>query len=407
MERVALVNAPWNYIDKSGNRRWGVRAGSRWPFTIDHPGGYKPFPFFLAYATSFIQKHGFKTLFVDSITARHTYEQFFNIIRDFNPHYTVVETSTPSIDNDLLIAKQLRQDIGCKVILTGTHATVFADELIKLPYVYAVLKGEYEQSLLRFLESGETGVYDYFQTKDLDTLPFPYRDDNLMWLYTEKVHGWQTRQVSMMTSRGCPYGCIFCQWPTVMYNKKYRHRSVLNIHEEIEYLIDRFGPDLFIYFDDDTFNLSERRAVFIGRVLSLFGLPWGAMCRIDTMSEEGWKKLVQCGLKSVFIGIETASAQLMNTIDKKLDLEKAEYYINLLKRLGVRVHASFTFGIPGENEADLLLTRNFYSRIKVDSKQESKCIAMPGTKMWEMLGKPGASEYNFDGYASRGASRLE
>jgi len=393
--KILLANAPWYYFDKDKNEmRYGIRAGSRWPFTINYYGGYKPFPFFLAYAHSYIKQHGVESYFLDSVTARQTYIQFYNEINRIDPEFALLEISTPSIENDFKIIDELSKNR--KIIVSGTHATVFANELIKNKNIYAVLKGTYEGNLLEFVLKPENKIYENVVIK-LNDLPFPERDDRIIWLYKERTHENMHRQISLLSSRGCPFGCIFCQWPSIMFNNKMDFRSLDSIDKEIYYLIQKYGNKIFLYFDDDTFNLIEDRTINIGNIVAKYNLKWSAMCRVDTLSKKAWKELYKQGLTHVNIGIESASKNVLDKINKKLNIEVAEDMIKYLNELGMYVHATFTFGTPSETKEDIKITKEFYKRINVASKQQSHCIPLPGTIWWNNLSEK-ERKIDYDGY---------
>ena len=396
---IIIANPPWYYQEKD-KWRFGIRSGSRWPFTVpqekDFLIRYRPFPFWLAYTQALLLKKNINSIFVDSIARGDTYEQFYNMVFHEHPQYVFFEMSTPSYKNDIMIAKELHK-MGVKVLIGGTHATVFAKELLKKESIFAIFKGEYEFSLLHFLKKDPTSGIKETIEFDINTLPFPHRDENIIWQYRERTHDFTPFQISILTSRGCPYLCSFCQWPKVMYNKKIRFRDLFFIEKEILELKRRFGKDIYIYVDDDTFNLNEERSIEISDIFAKHKLKWGAMCRIDTTSKKGWKKLYDNGLRHVNIGIESASQQLLNTINKKLNIEKAEEKIKFLNKIGMHIHLTFMFGIPGETKKDIEMTKNFFDRVNVASKQQSKCIPLPGTTWWESLNKEERNR-DFDGY---------
>jgi len=160
--KVLISNPPWFVPTgtlKENAMRMGLRAGGRWPYTS--PGihkGYFPFPFNMAYADA-------------------------DFAAKFD--YVVLETASASWKNDYYITKEISKN--SKVILVGMHATAFANELIKLKEVYAVLKGEYEKSLYACLIGGAGGVYDFDEWENIDDAPFPTRDETT-YLYTTPRH---------------------------------------------------------------------------------------------------------------------------------------------------------------------------------------------------------------------------
>ncbi|MBI4652605.1 hypothetical protein HY745_15290, partial [Candidatus Desantisbacteria bacterium] len=256
--RVLLSNPPW-FIE--GGNRWGIRAGSRWPFTLPCGSGYYPFPFLMSHAASYLRENGIEAYMVDSILTRESYNSFIKRIKEIKFDWVIIETSTPSIEHDLKLCEDISK--YSKVALSGPHATTFAEELIKKPYIKAILKGEYEKNSLELLRTGEEKVYDYNLTEDINTLPFPYRDYSI---YNYADHFPVTPkgpQLQIWGSRGCPFKCVFCLWPPIMYKNKYRARKPSNILEEIKVTLKNFPKFRSIYFDDDTFNIGKDRMMEI------------------------------------------------------------------------------------------------------------------------------------------------
>lgn len=383
--RVLLVNPPWRDEIKG---RYGVRAGSRWPFTLSTPGGYKPFPFLLAYTISYLRQKGIDARLLDSIVLQHTYDHFFNEVDELSPNFVVIETSTPSIDNDLKIAEQLYKK-GYKVILTGPHATVFAEDIIKLEFVDSVVKGEYERGIFERISSNKSGIYEYNIFDNLDELPFPYRDKETIFLYNDNPLGCLGHQVQVWSSRGCPFRCTFCLWPPVMCMNKFRQRSISNVIEEIEESIGRFGKNINIYFDDDTFNVGDKRTQGLARGIKGLGIEWAAMCRADTTSFDAFTVMRKCGCQGIKLGVESGCQELVNACNKKLNLKLVSRLCKHLRRIGMRFHLTFTFGLPGETKKTIEETINFAIRSGADSVQFSLTTPFPGTPYYRIAQNKG------------------
>ncbi len=395
--KIVIANPPWYYHD--GNEyRFGIRSGSRWPFTVDQnkdfTNRYRPFPFWLAYSHSLLINNKIDSKFIDSITSGDSYVQFYNSIFNERPEYLFFEISTPSYDNDIIIAKILHE-YGIKVLVGGTHATVFADELIKHDFIYAIFKGEYEFSLLNFIKNDNARGIKESVKFDIDDLPLPYRDKNIIWQYRERTHGFSPFQISILTSRGCPFNCIFCQWPKVMYSSNVRFRKISYIEHEIKNIVDDYGKEVHIYIDDETFNLKQDRTIEISEIFARHNLKWSAMCRVDTIDNNAWQTLFNNGMRYVNLGIESASPKMLQSINKKLDIEKAESAIKFINSIGIKIHLTFT-NFPFETKDDIKLTQDFYNRVNVYSKQQSTAIPLPGTIWWESL--QNKNNIDFDGY---------
>ena len=143
---ILFSNPPW-----WENNVCGVRAGSRWPHTypaqFNKPddfrfGEYIPFPFFMAYATSYARNKGHETELRDSIALRESYQSYFNFLASKKPEFIVIETATPSWQHDRLVIKEIKRLLpDCKIILTGTISETSPQQIIEKEGVFAVVKG--------------------------------------------------------------------------------------------------------------------------------------------------------------------------------------------------------------------------------------------------------------------------
>ena len=380
--KVLLSNPPW-FPDNG--QRWGIRAGSRWPFTTPVGADYYPYPFLLGYAASTLIQHGIEAHMVDSILTRESISSYFERLHSIPFDYVVIETSTPSIDWDLQLASEIHAKGLGKVILAGPHATVFAEDLIERPFVHAVLKGAYELNLLDAVTSGEDRIYDHNLAEDVDTLPFPYRDTT-SYRYSDRFPITPCGpMLQMWGSRGCPHRCVFCLWPPVMYRNRYCPRKPAAILAELEDVLGRLPRFTSIYFDDDTFNVGNERMLELCKGLKDIGLPWSAMCRADTVSIETFEAMRDSGCYAVKLGVESGCQELVDRCNKKLNLKTVEKVTEALKRMGIFVHLTFTFGLPGETMDTIRRTRAFFRRVRPNTAQESYCTPFPGTPFYDFL----------------------
>ncbi len=399
--RILFSNPPW--FAQEGTR-WGVRAGSRWPFTGPAGMTYLPFPFLMAGAAAFLRSQGHDVWLADSIATRESDASWLARLREGRFDYIVLETSTPSIGSDLEYARKAA-DHG-KVVLCGPHATVFAREILAAhPYVFAVLQGEYELGAARLLREANPGIYPMELVEDLDALPDPLRDSTI-YRYNDRFPNTPEGPcLQVMASRGCPFGCIFCLWPQVMFGgRRFRPRSAGRVLEEIKDCLRRFPRFTSLYFDDDTFNIGKPRILELCQGLGGLGLPWSAMCRADTSDAEIWRAMRESGCYAVKLGLESGSQALVDRCGKGLNLGKVRETVALLKSLGIFVHVTYTWGLPGETPETIEETRRFHEALAPDSWQESMCTPFPGTDFYklyaEVNGPPPKDWTRYDGAKS-------
>lgn len=402
--KVLLLNLPWQRDCK-----WGVRAGSRWPHIKDiSEGEYLPFPFFLAYATSLLHRHNINALFIDAIADKIPESELFKKIIEIKADYIVIETSIPSFNNDLEIAKKISAT-GFPVILCGPTSEIYKlDFLEKQNFIGFVLCGEYEFTLLELADSLAKGK-DLSNVKglvyrdgdkviknpkrdpcDVNDLPWPHRETLPMNKYLDVPGEMLTPSAQMLASRGCPFKCQFCLWPQVIYQgNHYRVRKIKDVVDEMEYLVKEKGFKS-IYFDDDTFNIGKKRMLeFCQNIKSrkLDRVQWAIMARPDLMDEEILNNMKEAGLWAVKYGVESMDQGLVDNIGKDMDLKKAMRMIEFTKKLGIKTHLTFTFGLPGETRQTVEKTIKSVKKIDPFSVQFSIMTPFPGTKAYEVFDK--------------------
>jgi len=405
--KVLLVNPPWVV----GGRK-GVRAGSRWPhLKIPEEEGYMPYPFFLGYASSLLKVNNFEVKVIDAIAEDISDDIFRKRIIDYSPDLLLSETSTPSIEQDINLLKELKKEIGCKLALAGPDINLFNKEFLKkYPSVDFVLIGEYEYILLELChaiknKTGFKGIKGLiFRIKkevvenkrrelinDLNQLPWPDREELPIYKYHDCPGGIPEPSAQMWASRGCPYQCVFCAWPQIMYNgSNYRIRDVKDVVEEMEYLVKTKGFKS-IYFDDDTFNIGKKRMLDLALEIRKrnLNIQWAFMGRADLSDRETLEALRSSGLAAVKYGMESGVQELVDKANKNLNLKKAIENIRLTKELGIKFHLTFTFGLPGETKQTIMQTINLALDLDPDSVQFSITTPFPGTKLYEDMKKQG------------------
>ncbi|MEO5330619.1 MAG: radical SAM protein [Magnetococcus sp. YQC-5] len=379
----------------------GVRCGSRWPFTAegrsspDHFvfGSYLPYPFFMGYAASYVQKHvGVTVCLRDSIALRESYRAFFDFLAENRFTHMIMESATPSWEHDKLLLRVIAQrHPELHLIVTGPIATK-GEAILSAAPVRTVIKGEYEKGCVKALAQGVTGVIDFdlLSSAEMNAAPFPYYDDLIAHRYCD-YYPWGQRfpHAQVWSSRGCPYKCIFCVWPATMTGNDpdgHGHRSVR--HYTPEYM-EAFLRDLIgryhyqsIYFDDDTFNLGDRHVLAMCDVMRRIGLPWSAMCRPDTIKMSTWNIMKESGCFGVKLGVESGNQEVVDTIvNKRLNLSYTQQVIHHLKAIGMTLHGTFTIGLPGETIDQQKETWEFIRALPFDSFQTSGCAEIEGTPL--------------------------
>jgi hopanoid biosynthesis associated radical SAM protein hpnJ len=372
--------------------RYGVRAGSRWPWTVDYPLEGCPFPFFMGYTAAFLRTNGHEVKIRDAVVEmQFDYNVFLHAIQSEAADIVILECTTPTLDIDLWFAEKVSR--FAEVALAGSHLTSKCNEVVgQSPWVSYFLKGEYIISALDMVKSRRKGIYESKIVKNLDELPFPVRDYPFAADYYDPTMPTQRPQLQIYGSKGCPFKCAFCLWPQTMYDGHVSLRSPQKIAEEIRYNVEKYGYKS-IFFDDDTFNIGTDRISELCDELKSIGLPWTMMGRLDSSPIWLFDKMVDSGCVGMRFGIETFNTNVLARIQK--GIERSDFR-RTLEHLAVTypdvmMHVTMMKDLPGQSEEihredmKILKELQFTDSDPRRSYQLSHCVPFPGTRLYEEL----------------------
>jgi len=316
------------------------------------------------------------------------------------------------------LTKKIHPD--CLVVIGGPHSSVAGEEILRgAPEIDIAVAGEGEETFTEILEwkmgqrelssikgicYRENGTIRTNERRrlieDLDKLPMPayhlvdikkyFKSIKLnkgKWVFKEH------RVFPILTSRGCPYGCIFCTIHLHM-GRRARFHSVDYVMDNIKYAIDNFGVE-HLYFIDD--NVSMNRERFIGILRGIIKLneqghnivwqtPNGT--RVDTLDEEILRLAKASGVKSLILAVESGDQEILDrVINKKLSLGKVLEVARLCRKLKIRAKAGFIMGLPGETIESFKKTVEFARmlRDKYGIKSAiSTATPYKGTKLYDI-----------------------
>jgi len=325
------------------------------------------------------------------------YKEVRGVIVNERPDVIGISVSTSSYKAALNIArlsKNLNSNI--KVVFGGVHPTVLPEEVLQTRLVDVVVRGEGEFTFLEVIKALEKGkpIRGILGTSfvaddgsivhnpnrdlitDLDTLPFPARHLVL------NVEGLSKSYDRIMTSRGCPFGCTFCD-SNKIWGKKVRFRSVKNVIDEIKEIKRKFGVSFFC-IDDDTFTINPK---YVGELCDEFikenlGISWWCQIRTENITESLVKKMKRAGCTTVAMGIESGDDNILRRINKQLDKKTVLQASIIFKKYGILVDAFFMFGFPWENKIELDTTIKFMKEINPNYAWLAIIIPYPGTKLF-------------------------
>ena len=167
---------------------------------------------------------------------------------------------------------------------------------------------------------------------------------------------------SVVTSRGCPYSCIFCSAPA-WTGRQVRYRTPSLCVDEIEKLADLGFTEITI--EDDLFTLYRKHFLAVcGELIRRdTGIRWNAFSRVDTISPEIVNTMREAGCQAICFGVESGSQEILDLVKKKSNLDKVKEAMRMTQDVGITALASFIIGLPGETEETLKKTVEFANEL--------------------------------------------
>ena len=229
-------------------------------------------------ASNIINKTGHSVKVLDTQVENMDYEDIKKVILHEQPDLIGIQTYTFSLIDAINVAKIAKKSCAAKIAFGGPHVNIFSEETIVLDCVDFLVLGEGEHAFLELIAALEgkkrfedlRGIYIKDGERiirgrapqfieDLDSLPFPDRTLTPADKYYSILS--HNRPITtMISSRGCPYKCTFCDRPHL--GKKFRYRSAKNVVDEMEVCIKKHGiREIFFY--DDTFTVNRKRTLEI------------------------------------------------------------------------------------------------------------------------------------------------
>jgi len=212
--------------------------------------------------------------------------------------------------------------------------------------------------------------------KDLNELPLPAYDIFPMGRYP--LH-------RMVTSRGCPYGCAWCNSSSI-WDQTYRTTDPEKMVEEIEFLIRNYGKKIFV-FGDNSFNIDLTRVERFCDLLleKKIDILWSVSLRADIMTPEAARKMRKAGCYNVSIGIESANDDILGKIGKGTTIEKISEGIKILQDAGIEIMSQYVMGSPGETLETIKESIEFAKKVRCDYTNFYAILPYKGTAQWDYV----------------------
>ncbi len=368
-------------------------------------------PMGLAYMAATLRQNGIDVSILDSNALDLESQEVRREIEQRMPDIvgiTVPTSVVKEVEEIARITKEVAKDII--VIVGGPHPTVLPAEMLRNRDIDICAIGEGEYTLLELVKALEQGDSDLSTVKgiaykrgsgirinerrplipDIDTLPFPARDLLPMDKYRFPLpRGKRARWATILSSRGCPFNCIFCGQHNI-FGRKARFRSAKNVVDEVEELINKYGINMFSFIDSDA-TLSKKNMMNICDEIMArqIDIEWTCGTRVDLVDLELLSKMREAGCRQINFGIESGNQKILDTLNKGITIEESKNAVEMAKKAGLKVYTYFMIGSPGETRKTVYDTISFARKLGGDYAQFSITTPFPGTELFETAEKMG------------------
>lgn len=359
-------------------------------------------PLGLAYIAAVLRSQGYSVRIIDMNVEIKSLQELEKICEKEKPDIIGVSSTTITYNTCVNILKHVKTFLPSAIrVVGGPHASIMPHEF--LDYSDFVVYGEGEYTMLELIKTLENngdpstikglifkGNKEVIKTdirpliNDLDNLPLPAR-------YLLPMEAYNDNKGAILTSRGCPFNCIFCN-SHLIFGKKFRARSPKNVVDEIEYLIKAYNVQV-IRILDDMFTLNRKRVLEICDEILNRGLNIGWELtngtRVDKVDKELLEKMHEAGCYRIYYGIESGSEKVLKLLRKDIKLDQVRRVVKWTKEIGIEVGGFFMIGGPGETMETLKETENFIDELDLDYVHLSIATPYPRTDFWNWVLKNG------------------
>ena len=393
MSRVLFVTPPY--------KTWGQQMIGNWP------------PLHLVYLAGAAIKAGHEARIYDAMYKDTSYDEIRHQVETYKPDVVMsldylpvtgaISTCTvPAAVEALRTAKQV--DPAIHTLIGGPHPTFMYEEMLNEDDnpVDVILRGEMEGTLTELLDALAEGraIYDVRgiafvrdgeivatpqrpHIEDLDTLTPAW--DALEWEdYHYNIDPWG-RMASILTSRGCMMGCSFCS-QRVFWRGEWRARDPHKVMDEIRHLVDEYQVEFITMIDAYPTHDRERWEKILDLLIEAdLGVKLLIETRVEDIirDEDIMHKYAQAGIMHIYLGLETSTDELLNSLNKGTTIDMNEHAVKILKQHDIMVEASFMIGFPEETWDSIKETAAMAARLNPDIAVFPVLTPMPYTSLWD------------------------
>lgn len=366
----------------------------------------------VAYLAGMLQKNGFSCAVLDMTVSGISQNDVLEKITQEKPLAVGISVNLFNAKAGITLSRRIKEKYhnNLPVIFGGAFPTSHPEKFLTEGLADCVVIGEGEYTLLEiircFKEKSAGGLCEisglayrekdrifYTQRRerirDLDSLPFP------AWGVFPPLSLYRTRSrkspaAPLLTSRGCPFNCIYCSKD--VFKSEFITRSPQNVIEEIDNLVKVFHVRQLDIMDDNFTQNRDRAEAILDLLMQrrydlAINLQLGV--RADSVDEKLLRKMKAAGVYKIAFGVESGDSGVLKNIKKQLDLDVVLKNARLAKKTGMLVYGFFMFGLPGDTCATMQKTIDLAMKMNPHIANFVITIPFPGTSLYDLIKQEG------------------
>jgi radical SAM superfamily enzyme YgiQ (UPF0313 family) len=354
----------------------------------------------VAYLAAVLEREGIPVKLLDAWGKNLSFAEIKEQIQGFLPDLIGITCTASAFGVSVELAKKIKscfQDIP--IVFGGPYVSAIPEETLReIPWIDMVIVGEGEYTLLELAQGRPAGEIKGIVYRDgpsivsndprpviddLDALPFPARHfydikDYMRPFY--EFHG--TPFAPIITSRGCPFKCRFCA-SHVIGGRQVRLRSISNIIEEIDMLLDKYKVKFITIADDaPVFTMDQKRLNSFCQAIAGKKFFWGAKARADSINKDNLSMMRDAGCRVLEVGCESGNPDILREWEKGVSVEQIRQAFKLMNQYGISSVAMFMLGAPTETEQTIRNTARFARELGATYVIARILYPYPGTEAY-------------------------
>ncbi len=320
----------------------------------------------LANASYLKSKHNLEVEILDGSYYFNNRKTFFNELEEYLKEvklvgFTCFSTDVYEVKNLIDFIKSKNKDI--KIVVGGPHAVLLPEQTCKYENIDFVCYGDGEVALAELIHKINSNDTDYSDVKGIlykedgkviktppaRTAEFFPIDYEMLPDKKKKTYG---KYMQVLTGRGCSFKCTFCY--NAIIGQKWFPRDIVNMVDEIEELVNKYGTKQIYFRDENFFQSKDRILQFIELYRQRgFSFKWRATIRANYFNDnyitpELLKELESINCEEMKFGLESASERVLKYLRKGIKIDKVKNMIVNLSKVKITGNYSFLIGIPTE-----------------------------------------------------------